>query len=72
MDSSDSIGTRLSGGFELVAQGIVITALQPSFLSLTLARLYEVLKAPGPLCRRLTAFGATAIALHPQLIFALT
>jgi hypothetical protein len=62
------------GSFELlqsVAQGVVISAPEPAFPSLPLARLYQVFQTPGALHRRLSALRAPPVAQHAQLILAL-
>ena len=64
-------GRFLGGSFELVAQRVVIAALQPAFLALALPRLYQVLQTAGALGGRFAALGAAAISLHPQLVLTL-
>ena len=61
----------LSGSFELVAQRVIIAALQPAFLALALPGFYKVLQTARALSSRLTALCAAAVSLHPQLILTL-
>jgi hypothetical protein len=62
----------LRRGLQLVAERIVITALQAAFLALPFTRLYQVFNAPRTLDSGLAAFAATMIALHTQLVLALS
>jgi hypothetical protein len=64
-------GRFLGGGFELVAQRVIIAALQPAFLALALAGFDQVLQTPGALSSRLTTLGAATVSLHPQLVLTL-
>jgi hypothetical protein len=66
-------GITLTAGdsLEAVAEGSAVSAFEAPLFSLALAGFYQVLEAPRALNRRLAAFGATAVPLHPQLVFPL-
>ena len=54
-----------------VAEGAIVTPFEAALLALTLARFNQMLEAPRALHGWLATFGAPAIPLHAQLIFAL-
>src|SRR5271169_2213766 len=73
--------TRRAGGtglalpardrLEPVAEGAAVAAFEAALFSLALPGLDQVLETPRALNRRLAAFGAPSVPLHPQLVFPL-
>jgi len=58
-------------GLQFVAQRTVIAAFETAFLALTFAGFHQVFQTTRPLNRLLTAFRASFVPLHAQLIFSL-
>ena len=67
--NSRAAGSR--NGFQPIAQGVEISSLQTAFLTLAFPGFDQVLQTPRSLNRRLTAFGASLVPLHAQLILPL-
>src|SRR5262245_35053985 len=57
--------------FQAIAERAIVTALEAALFALALAGHDQVFQAARAKLGQLAAFGATLVALHSQLIFAL-